>query len=291
MTCRIIQWNARSLIANGQEFKKVVHEMTDLPDLICIQETWLKSHLDFVIPGYVSIRKDRLRATGGGCATFIKNGVAYREVTVETQYEYIKVEVWTSLGKITIINYYNPCEQISLMELNNIWSKEEGIVIWCGDFNAHSVVWGSPKSDKNGTVVEEYMEDNLLVCLNDGSGTRFDVRKQIKSCVDLTVVSASIAVKCHWEVLEQSSVGSDHFPIFCKVGLEMQRSMMIKQHRWKFEKADWEKYNKICELELMSYSTEDNIDKCTEKLSLILVKAAEESIPKVEGNRRKTAVE
>ncbi len=40
----------------------------------------------------------------------------------------------------------------------------------------------------------------------------------------------------------------------------------------------------------MSYSTEDDIDKCTEKLSLILVKAAEESIPKVEGNRRKTAV-
>ncbi len=202
--------------------------MTDLPDLICIQETWLKSHLDFVIPGYLSIRKDRSRATGGGCATFIKDGVAYKEVKVETQYECIKVEVWTSLGKVTIINYYNPCEQISLMELNTIWSKEEGIVIWCGDFNAHSVVWGSPNSDKNGTVVEEYMEDNLLVCLNDGSGTRFDVRKQIKSCVDLTIVSTSIAVKWQWEMLEQSSVGSDHFPIFCTVGLEMQRSMMIK---------------------------------------------------------------
>lgn len=52
MTFRIIQWNARSLIANGHEFKKVVHEMTDLPDLICIQETWLKSQIDFVIPGY-----------------------------------------------------------------------------------------------------------------------------------------------------------------------------------------------------------------------------------------------
>lgn len=64
---------------------------------------------------------------------------------------------------------------------------------------------------------------------------------------------------------------------------------MIKQHRWKFEKADWKKYNKTCELELMSYSTADDIDKCAEKLSLILFKAAEESIPKVEGNRRKKA--
>jgi len=64
------------------------------------------------------------------------------------------------------------------------------------------------------------MVDNLLVCLNDGSGTRFDIRKQ---------VSTSIAVKLQWEVLEQSSFGSDHFPIFCSVGLEMQRNMMIKQ--------------------------------------------------------------
>lgn len=164
------------------------------------------------------------------------------------------------------------------------------IVIWCGDFNAHSVVWGSLNSDKNGTVVEEYMEDNLLVCLNDGSGTRFDIRKQIISCVDLTMVSASIAVKCQWEVLEKSSTGSDHFPIICTVGLEMQRSMMIKQYRWKFEKADWEKYNRICESELRSYSIEDDIDKGTKKLSLILVKAAEGSIPKVEGHGKKKAV-
>lgn len=126
--------------------------------------------------------------------------------------------------------------------------------------------------------------------LNDGSGTRFDIRKQIKSCVDLTMVSASIAVKCQWEVLEKSSTGSDHFPVICTVGLEMQRSMMIKQYRWKFEKADWEKYNRICESELRSYSIEDDIDKGTKKLSLILVKAAEGSIPKVEGHGKKKAV-
>lgn len=40
-------------------------------------------------------------------------------------------------------------------------------------------------------------------------------------------------------------------------------------------------------MELKNYSTEDDIDKCTEKLTL--VKEAEESIPKVEGNGRKKA--
>ena len=47
----------------------------DKPDLICIQETWLKPCLDFVITGYVGVRKDRADSTGGGCAVLIKTGV------------------------------------------------------------------------------------------------------------------------------------------------------------------------------------------------------------------------
>ena len=34
----ILQWNARSLIANGQEFKGFIEELKDKPDVICIQE-------------------------------------------------------------------------------------------------------------------------------------------------------------------------------------------------------------------------------------------------------------
>lgn len=33
----ILQWNARSHIANGQEFKKFVDELDKKPEVICIQ--------------------------------------------------------------------------------------------------------------------------------------------------------------------------------------------------------------------------------------------------------------
>lgn len=59
MVISVLQWNARSLISNGQEFKKVIDDKEFKPHVICIQETWLKSHLDFVIQGYISIRRDR----------------------------------------------------------------------------------------------------------------------------------------------------------------------------------------------------------------------------------------
>ena len=75
----ILQWNARSLIANGQELKKFIRDSDMKPHIVCVQETWLKPCLDFVIPGYVSLRKDRSDNTqGGGCATFVKCGIQYK---------------------------------------------------------------------------------------------------------------------------------------------------------------------------------------------------------------------
>lgn len=41
MVC-ILQWNARSLIANGQEFKRLIRDCENKPDFLCIQETWMK---------------------------------------------------------------------------------------------------------------------------------------------------------------------------------------------------------------------------------------------------------
>ena len=62
----ILQWNARSLLANGQEFKQFIKEMATKPDIVCVQETWLKPRLDFVVHGYTVIRRDRNDGVGGG---------------------------------------------------------------------------------------------------------------------------------------------------------------------------------------------------------------------------------
>lgn len=83
----ILQWNARSLIANGQEFKGFINKCKTKPIIICIQETWLKPNLDFVIKGYDNVRRDRKEGNGGGCITLIKQGTQYRIVNIGTQLE------------------------------------------------------------------------------------------------------------------------------------------------------------------------------------------------------------
>lgn len=104
----ILQWNARSLIANGQDFKKFVLSRKERPDIICVQETWLKPRLDFILYGYVAVRRDRGEGGGGGCVTFIKQGISYRIIEVGGEQEYVVVKVWIKEKVVVIVNFYNP---------------------------------------------------------------------------------------------------------------------------------------------------------------------------------------
>lgn len=94
MVISILQWNARSLIANGQEFKNFVLELEYKPNVICVQETWLKPNIQFALQGYKSIRKDRRESQGGGVATFIRDEMTYRVLEEVEELECVMVEVF-----------------------------------------------------------------------------------------------------------------------------------------------------------------------------------------------------
>ena len=86
----ILQWNARSLIGNGQ-LKRFIDKFKEAPELICVKETWLKPSLDFVIPGYECLRVDRSDRSGGGCATVVKIGLQYRIIVFNSN---LSVWLW-----------------------------------------------------------------------------------------------------------------------------------------------------------------------------------------------------
>lgn len=56
--------------------------------------------LDFRINGYVAIRWDRVDGTGGGCVTFVKEGIPFRAVGIETEIEYVGIEVWAERRRL-----------------------------------------------------------------------------------------------------------------------------------------------------------------------------------------------
>uniref|UniRef100_A0A8C2BUC3 Reverse transcriptase domain-containing protein n=1 Tax=Cyprinus carpio TaxID=7962 RepID=A0A8C2BUC3_CYPCA len=292
MTLSILQWNARSIIANGQELKNFIEELEVKPNIICIQETWLKPTLDFIIYGYTVVRKDR-DTTGGGVATFIQQGINYRniELNVLVDVEVVLVDIWIGRTKIKIINFYNPCKKIVREMLDGMYEGENGKVILCGDFNAHNTLWGGTKVDENGSTIEEFMDDNKLICLNDGRCTRFDAYHGTESALDLTIVSDQIAGVSQWEVKE-SFLGSDHYVIWLSVG---NQKLCLEDNwfsRWKMREANWGLYSYKVNGKMMEIISDRScdVDELNSKITNVLCEAAEEVIGKSSGMRKRKMV-
>lgn len=59
------------------------------------------------------------------------------------------MEVWLNGVHFVIINFYNLCKKSVLNELEQIEGQNGNRVIWCGDFNAQSTLWGGVVADGN----------------------------------------------------------------------------------------------------------------------------------------------
>src|SRR5207244_10832264 len=107
MATTIMQYNACSIKARLIEFKQFLFNLQLKPDVICIQETYLKSSNKFEISGYTVIRKDRSdERRGGGIATLIKTGMNYKEYKTETSMECLLFEIGSKINRLMIINVY-----------------------------------------------------------------------------------------------------------------------------------------------------------------------------------------
>lgn len=64
------------------------------------------------------------------------------------------------------------------------------------------------------------------------------------------ILSWNLAGICEWEVLEETSVGRDHFPVLCSVLLQTNKKQGEILGKWVFSSAKWEMFKYMCETEL-----------------------------------------
>lgn len=107
-TTTIVQWNANGLAAHARELKNFVASAANPPEVLCIQETFLKTEKQFVFHGYNVVRKDRTGALKGGVATLIRDGLRYQIIESPPEVECVIIKISTKRAKITIMNVYNP---------------------------------------------------------------------------------------------------------------------------------------------------------------------------------------
>lgn len=66
-----------------------------------------------------------------------------------------------------------------------------------------------------------------MVCLNDGKSSRLDVHTGNTSTLDVNLVSRNLAEIFEWDVSEETTVGSDHFPLFCSLSIEINAIISV----------------------------------------------------------------
>ena len=160
----------------------------------------------FSFPGYTPLAKPRKQARGkeenrgGGLMMGIRNNIPYHEVKdldirdkddgiSESQTIEIPLnanETWR------ITNVYIPSEKTGdkrgstgdTVVLTKHWPAED-VDMLVGDFNAHSLSWDATLEvsenkrgieEKRGDMIEEWMLEKDMACLNDGSTTHTNRR-------------------------------------------------------------------------------------------------------------------
>ena len=226
MTLKIIFWNTRSFMARRLEIEKMI---VDLDIFICV-ESWLpqknqKNQQTISFPGFVTFRKDRQHANGGGILIFIRNNIAFQEINnLSSSHQSVEI---CGLK----INNYNPvinlivCYRAPGLLTQTQWDSitenilENECSILFGDFNAHNTNWNCKNTDSNGKKFGKSIEKSNLFVHNHDTLTHLDVYRNNKSNIDLVLSSMNIAEKISVKVYDET-LGSDHFPIYLTIETE-----------------------------------------------------------------------
>ena len=282
---KICQLNCNGLKARRTELEKMLTET--MPDVVLLQETLLRSGMEYNPPpppqGYTTAdKKDGVpydNKPRAGVLTLVKEDLPFTKVAKSentwTDFVTIKLDTADTL----VANVYIPPENSKATEdwqqvLNG--HQGTGRLIMAGDMNAHEHWDNFLDEDKRGTEFAEWMQSNALEASNDPNvHTRTSPNSGGRSSLDLTLASNQLIdnVRESWETGED--VGSDHFPIFFRLGTKFPPPRRRKP-RFVFKNARWEGFR-----ESLSAKSErgNSVNECYKHLVQDILKAAKENIP------------
>ena len=217
---KIIQWNIRGFISNKANLEILIQEQS--PDIVCLQETFLKNKQRSQIKDYNIIRKDRNMQVGGGVLIAVHKKLGYIEIEVDENLEANGIKVKIDNTIISIINiYFPPKMHLDNTILNKMIDKASKYKIIVGDFNAHHISWDL-ESNSKGKEIAKWIKNNNLTVLNRLYPTYFHKQTNKYSNIDLALVNFDKLLKWELEILDDLC-GSDHFPISIRHRYNIQK--------------------------------------------------------------------
>src|SRR6218665_210318 len=256
----VAHWNIRGLRANLYQLKNYLNETSYSPDIICLQETFLKEKIKTPnFDNYNVVRKDYVKNSRGGLAILIRTGISFTILDIDQieSAEILGIRIKTEHGHLEIINtYIAPDNKIVKTDFEKFFPLKRALIL--GDLNAHSRSWGCTNANERGHILEEVISDRLLTVLNIGQPTRISsINSKTQSVIDLSIVTKELALNCQHYVTN-NSMGSDHFLCNIVVNEEIKIEPNMNMHLWNLKKADWKEFKKNSQYYITDGVIDDN---------------------------------
>ena len=188
----VIILNCKSINSKLGEIKLLLY--MEKADIMCVSETWLKDNKynpKFI--NYNCIFKNReTLGGGGGIGVIIKRNIKYQEVKLNPykagKLEIQAIKIFTKVSEITLVNLYNPNEDITEAEFEHYIHQIGDRFLLVGDFNAHTPILDSKckKRNKTGKALENIIEQEAVCLVNPIDFYMYlDARTGKLSCLDL----------------------------------------------------------------------------------------------------------
>ncbi|GFX38432.1 putative RNA-directed DNA polymerase from transposon X-element [Trichonephila clavipes] len=136
----------------------------------------------------------------------------------------------------SLLSFLPPNTVIHQHDLNNLVDQLPAPFIILGDFNGHSTLWGSTKTNPRGRQIEQVLSDHCLCLLNHEEPTYFHEPTRSFHTIDLAICSPSLLPHLNLSV-EKNLYNSDHFPVI--LSHDSDPAGKTFPPTYSYRRADW----------------------------------------------------
>lgn len=210
----LIFMNIRSLRTNFNSFMASIYNIIDKIKIIILVETNINDNENnfYVIPGFNSTFFNRPDKGGGGIAVYIKESIAYKNISTKTTaFEVLNITLKTK-DEISLIAIYRPPSpnlNTFFEELEELLKtiKKQRNVIMVGDINIDIL--------KECTITTLYLDiltsNGMQSMINNY--TRVDLNRHTHTCIDHLFVRTKNILTEPNAVIIKTNI-SDHYTLF-----------------------------------------------------------------------------
>ena len=250
MGLNITFWNCQGLRSKRKELELYLNENSI--DIIALNETFLTKKVNFKIPGYDTIRNDRLTGQKKGVAFLVKHGLVVNkefrnaDFNIITDNEALAINLELSCNQsLTLATIYCPHGKPNLSLFQTICNLSDN-VMFVGDFNSKSEAFGCASRNDSGPILKTIQNTLDLIYLSNTEHTYMDWRNGNTDILDMAFITQNLIIH---DTQFQIGVdpGSNHLPIEITIDTTPHMNTFTNPTRYKFDQTDREVFESILE--------------------------------------------